>query len=103
LLTNLQDQLKPSDDTGKEKTLSKNSVDKVKKFLDGFSLKNVTDDKQLEGIVEQVKTLLDGTDLKANRSSAEFKAKMRDGLASVTAELSTMVQEKTGRKFLFDE
>ena len=103
LLTNLQDQLKPSDDTGKEKTLSKNSVDKVKKFLDNFSLKNVTDDKQLAGIVEQVKSLLDGTDLKANRSNAEFKAKMRDGLASVTAELSTMVQEKTGRKFLFDE
>ena len=103
LLTNLQEKLTPDESTGKVKTLHKAAVENVKKFLDTFSLKNVTNDAQLAGVVEQVKGLLSGTDVKSLRASDSFRDKMRDSLAGITAQLSTMVQEKSGRKFLFDE
>ena len=103
LLTNLQDKLTPDEQTGKSKVLHKAAVENVKKFLDSFNLKNVTNDEQLAGVVNQVRELLGNTDAKSLRASDSFRDKMRDSLKDITAKLSTMVEEKAGRKFLFDE
>jgi hypothetical protein len=103
LLTNLQDKLTPDETTGEKKILHKAAIENVKKFLDTFNLKNVTNDTELAGVVEQVRELLSNTDAKSLRASDSFRDKMRDSLTGITSKLSTMVEIKAGRKFLFDE
>jgi len=103
LLVNLQDKLTPDETTGESKRLHKAAIENVKKFLETFSLKNVTNDTELAGVVEQVRELLAGTDAKSLRASDTFRDKMRDSLTGITSKLSTMVEVKAGRKFLFDE
>ena len=103
LLTNLQDKLTPDETTGERKVLHKAAIENVKKFLDTFNLKNVTNDTELGVVVEQVRDLLSNTDAKSLRASDTFRDKMRDSLADITSKLSTMVEVKAGRKFLFDE
>ena len=103
LLVNLQDKLTPDEATGEKKVLHKSAIENVKKFLDAFNLKNVTNDKELAGVVEEVRGLLAGTDAQSLRASDSFRDKMRDSLKGITSQLSTMVEIKPGRKFLFEE
>jgi len=103
LLQNLQEQLTPDDTTGKAKKLHPAALANVKNFLESFSIKNVTNDNELSNILAQVKTLVTGVDTKTIKASESFKTNMRDKLAEITGKLSTMVEEKSGRKFLFDE
>jgi vacuolar-type H+-ATPase subunit E/Vma4 len=103
LLTNLQDKLTPDETTGEKKILHKAAIENVKKFLETFNLKNVTNDTELEAIVGQVRDLLSNTDAQSLRASDSFRDKMRDSLTGITSKLSTMVEIKAGRKFLFDE
>jgi vacuolar-type H+-ATPase subunit E/Vma4 len=103
LLTNLQNKLTPDETTGEKKILHKAAIENVKKFLETFNLKNVTNDTELEAIVGQVRDLLSNTDAQSLRASDSFRDKMRDSLTGITSKLSTMVEIKAGRKFLFDE
>lgn len=102
MVSHLQERLTPTDD-GKAKILRESAVKNLQEFLNTFDLRNVTDDKALQGQVAKVKALISGTNAEALRNSDVFRDKIRSGMAEVSSVLSTMVEDKAGRKFRTDD
>lgn len=101
-ITHLQERLEPTAD-GKVKILHESAIKNVQEFLSTFELRNVTGDKDLAALVEQTRSLLDGTSATAIRSSDEFRAKILSGIDGITSSLSELVQDKPGRLFREDD
>lgn len=102
MVSHLQERLTPTDD-GKAKILRESAVKNLQEFLNTFDLRNVTDDKALQAQVAKVKALISGTNAEALRNSDLFRDKIRSGMAEVSSVLSTMVEDKAGRKFRTDD
>ena len=102
MVSHLQARLTPGDD-GKPRILRESAVKNLQDFLTSFDLRNVTNDTELAVQVAKARELLDGTNAGVLRNSDMFREKVRMGMESITASLSTMVEEKAGRKFRTDE
>jgi hypothetical protein len=93
--------LTPSAD-GKYKKFYETSVTKLMDFLKDFSARNITDDADLEALVNQAKSILSGVDIESLRNSSSFKENLQASMSTVKESLNTLVVAK-GRKFSFDE
>jgi len=62
----------------------------------------VTDDEELKEQVDRARTLLTGTTTDAIRNTAELRAHVREGKADIAQCLETMVSDRVGRKFRFN-
>ena len=102
LVSHLESRLTPGDD-GKQKILKESAVKNLQEFLTTFDIKNVTNDKELEAIVQKARALVEGTSAATLRSSDAFREQIRAGMASVKDSLAGMVEEKAGRKFRDEE
>lgn len=102
MVSHLQDRLTPGED-GKAKILRESAVENLKTFLNTFDLRNVTDDKELSEQVAKCKALISATNADALRNSDVFRDKIRAGMQEVSSNLSTMVEDKAGRKFRDEE
>ena len=76
---------------GKKKVF-RNSFDKNwVGFLTAFDARNITDDKELQSLVDKAKSLLNGADNDSLRSDESLRNKVRAGFEEVKAVLDTMV------------
>ena len=98
LVSHLQERLKSTDD-GKAKILKESAVKNLTEFLESFDLRNVTDDSDLEELVNKARGLVTGRDASQLRNSDELRTKVLSGLDSIMDSLSGLVEEKPGRKF----
>ena len=102
LVNHLRDRLADQAD-GKPQRLRESTVQKLRDFLATFDLRNVVDDQELKEQVERARELLAGTTTDAIRNTTELRAKVRQGMAVISASLETMVTDRVGRKFRFDD
>jgi hypothetical protein len=102
LVNHLRDRLADQAD-GKPPRLRESTVQKLRDFLATFDLRNVVDDQELKEQVDRARELLAGTTTDAIRNTTELRAKVREGMAEISASLATMVTDRAGRKFQFEE
>lgn len=102
LVTHLFDQLKPSED-GKKKQLRSESIEKLETFLNTFSARNLTDDKELEALANQARAVITGVDVKALRKDGEFRSSLMANLEQVKSGLDAMVTTRTRKIIVEDE
>lgn len=100
LVNRLRDSL--SDDktpSGKRRKLYDSTVEKLREFMSTFDFRNVNDDAELQGLVSQMRALMEGASIEALKTTDSLRAKVRDGASQIGAKLETMVETTTARKF----
>lgn len=98
MVSHLADRLAPGDE-GKPKRLHETAITNLQEFLSTFSLRNITNDTELEAQVEKARALVSGVDVAGLRKSDTFRANLQAGMQRISDNLSGMVEVKEGRKF----
>jgi hypothetical protein len=101
LVAHMRDRLKDGPE-GKPLKFKGSTVAKLVEFLGTFEFRNVTDDGELQGLVEKARTLLAGVTTDDLRTTAGVRARVQQGMAEIATELDTMIVKKPGRKFRFE-
>jgi hypothetical protein len=101
LVTHMSDRLKDGPE-GKPLKFKESTVAKLVEFLGTFEFRDVTDDRELQGLVEKARTLLSGVTTNDLRTTADVRTRVQQGMAEIAAGLDTMIVKKPGRKFRFD-
>lgn len=91
LMDHLQERLTPTPGAQKEKIFRDSAVQNLRDFLELFTLRNVTDDKDMERIVTQVQTLMEGVEPDALRKSSSVKMKVRAGFDQIKKDLDLLI------------
>jgi hypothetical protein len=102
MVAHLRDRLTDPAD-GKPQRIRESTVQKLRNFLDTFDFRNVTDDQELKEQVDRARQLLNRVSTDAIRNTAELRSRIKDGMAEISQRLDTMVADRVGRKFRFDE
>jgi len=102
LVEHVQERLSGSED-GKPKAFRDSLVSNLGEFLDGFTLRNLTNDRQCETLVERLRKLLKGVDADALRSSDVVRSRVVAGIDKVKAKLDTLVVDRGSRDISFED
>lgn len=102
LVAHLRDRLTDQPD-GTPQRLRESTVQKLREFLDTFDFRNVTDDQELKQQVERARTLVMGTTTDEIRNTAQLRTQVREGMAEIAQHLETMLSDRVGRKFRFND
>lgn len=102
LVQHMAERLKVGED-GKPVRFKETTVSNLVEFLANFEFRNVTDDAELQGLVNQARTLLQGVEADDLRSTGELRALVQSGMEGLASQLDTMLTKTGGRKFRFDE
>jgi len=102
MVSHLASRLKPDTD-GKKKTFRASTLENIKEFTELFSLRNVTDDKQLAELVEKAKALLEGTEVKAIRDDDTFRKQLAEDFTEINIEIDALPTVQVSRKITFDD
>jgi hypothetical protein len=100
LVDHLVERLTP-DENGKSKKWHGTTLTKVSEFLEAFSVKNVTDDAELEQLVGATKKLMEGVDVETVKDSDRLRSNIQKGFGIVKGCLDQLVVEGGTRKISF--
>ena len=81
---------------GKPQRLRESTVQKLRDFLATFDLRNVVDDQELKEQVEKARALVEGVSTDALRNMPQVRARVREGMAAVAAQMDTLVGDRVG-------
>jgi hypothetical protein len=99
MVSHLQEVLTPGPD-GKPKRLHKTAITNIQGFLDTFKARNITNDTELDAVVEQAKELLKpDLDIDFLRKDDGLKTELSTGLGKLSEQLKVLVEITPGRKF----
>jgi len=98
MVSHLQNALTPSED-GKQKRIFASSITNISEFLNSFQFRNITDDTELDSIVEKAKALLSGVDVESLRKDEGFKSTVKENMATLAGQLTGLVEKVPTRKF----
>jgi len=79
------------------------TLQKLQDFLATFDLRNVVDDQELKEQVEKARALLEGVSTDALRNMPLVRARVREGMADLAAQMDVLAGDRISRKFRFDE
>jgi hypothetical protein len=102
LVQHMAERLKTGAD-GKPLRFKESTVSNLVEFLANFEFRNVTDDAELQGVVAQARTLLQGVNVDDLRSTGDLRTTVQQGMVTLAERLDTMVAKSGGRKFHFEE
>lgn len=102
LVQHMADRLKEGPD-GKLLRFKESTVSNLVEFLANFEFRNVTDDSELQGLVSKARALLQGVGADELRSTGDLRTSIQQGMASLAAELDTMMARTGGRKFRLED
>ena len=102
MVNHLRDRLADQPD-GKPQRLRESTVQKLRDFLTTFNLRNVVDDQDLKEQVDKARALLEGVSTDALRNMPLIRAKVREGMADLAAQMDVLAGDRITRKFRFDE
>lgn len=91
------------DGKDKPKRLRQESIANVLTFLDTFQQRNITGSADLAKLVDEAKNLVLGVDVKDLRKDDAFRQRIVEGVASVNAKLSKMIEDKPSRAISLDD
>lgn len=91
-----------TDSDGKPKIFKASTVKQLSDFLESFGARNLTNDVELQQLVEQAKQLMSGLDPEALRKSKMIRSTTREGFERIQAKLDTLVVNKT-RQFVLND
>ena len=101
VVNRLRESLVPGPD-GTTRKLTDASVERLKSFLETFQFKNISDDKELAEITEEMRGLMDGIDVESLRESESLKV----AVGAVLKQAADSIEVVTGsavRSFDFSE
>ena len=102
LVSHLRDRLADQAD-GKSQRLRESTLQKLRDFLGTFDLRNVVDDQDLKEQVDRARALLEGVSTDALRNMPMIRARVREGMAKVAAQMDVLAGDRVSRKFRFAE
>lgn len=107
LTKHLKDALTPGED-GKQKKLFDSTVQKFKLWLSLFDSRNITGDKELSGVVDQLKAVMgEDVDRKTIRKDEALREKLLESMSEAAVGLEKLVEEKpaglVGGSLSFDD
>jgi hypothetical protein len=102
LVNHLRDRLADQAD-GKPQRLRESTLQKLRDFLGTFDLRNVVDDQELKAQVNKARALLEGVSTDALRNMPLIRARVREGMAEVAAQMDVLAGDRISRKFRFAE
>jgi hypothetical protein len=94
--------LKPGED-GKAKGLHANRLTKLSDFLQMFDVRNVTNDAELQTLVDKCKKVFDGVEVKDLKKDTALRDMVLQGLAPASQELASMVTARPARAISFED
>lgn len=99
LIDHLKTALEPNEN-GKPKRLFSSAITNIQDFLETFSARNITNDSELDALVQSAKLLVHpglGTD--QIKKDEQFKAGLHTSLEALGSQLKELVEVIPGRKF----
>jgi hypothetical protein len=103
LVTHAIDKLTPAED-GKRKVIRDTFVPNLMEFLDTFNNRNVTNDIELQVLVNRARTVMSGIDsTKELKDNAAVQKVIRREFEKISKTMETMIVDKPRRSFNFDE
>jgi hypothetical protein len=102
LVQHMADRLKDGVD-GKPLRFKESTVGNLIEFLENFQFRNVTDDHELQAMVDQARGLLQGVAVDDLRNTSELRVKVQQGMANLATELDGLMVRSAGRKFRFED
>lgn len=102
LVEKMAERLTPSED-GKRKIFRDSLVGNLTDFLDTFKSRNLTNDAELDALVEKARSLVAGVDPGEIRKSDTVRSRVLGAVREITAQAESLVCDRPGRRFSFDE
>ncbi|MCK9599055.1 MAG: hypothetical protein M0R06_08450 [Sphaerochaeta sp.] len=102
LINHMVDRLKPGAD-GKPKIFRDSLISNLKEFMDTFSARNITNDSDLENLVNKARDILGRKSAGDLRNYDSIRENVVSGISEIKEQLSGMVIDAPKRKFNFDE
>lgn len=102
LVSHMAERLEPNPDGSKKKIFS-TTADNLIEFLGSFSIRNITDDRELEALTAQAQALLGGVSLKDLKTNDVMRANVSAGISRIKAQLDTLVDTRTRAVEFSDE
>lgn len=103
LVDHMVEKLTGTREGGKPKIFKDSMVANIKEFLDTFRERNITDDGELDGLVERARLLMDGVDPASLRGNDSMRAYVRDGFSQIQASLDGMIVDRPARSISFED
>lgn len=98
LISHMRGQLSPRED-GRQRRIATTMLDHVHEFLNTFSHRNLTDDRQLADLVDQARQVLTGVHTDDLRQHADVRGVIREDLSAIETSLTEMVETAPRRRF----
>ncbi len=102
LVDHAVDQLTPGPD-GKKKRFYGSTVEKLDDFFATFNARNISNDTQLAGIVDNLRDITSGIDPDDLRKQEDLRIGLSAKLSEAKVVLDTMVSEKPSRMFVMED
>ena len=102
LVDHLLEKLSPDSD-GKPKVLRASALNNLTTFLTEFEGRNISNDQELDKLVAQLRTTLQGVTPRTLKKDETFQGIVRTSLTSVRHQLDTLVITKPTRRILVSE
>jgi hypothetical protein len=88
---------------GKPKVFRNSLVKNINDFLDTFQIRNIADDRELAGLVEEMRRLASGVGAEDLRSDDKLRQAWAGELTQIERSLASMVIDKPTRRITFDD
>jgi hypothetical protein len=88
---------------GKPKVFRNSLVKNINDFLDTFQIRNIADDRELAGLVEEMRRLASGVGAEDLRSDDKLRQAWAGELTRIERSLASMVIDKPTRRITFDD
>lgn len=102
LVSHLADRLTPNPD-GTTKRFNGSTVTNLLDFLSHFEHRNLGNDQDLAGIVNQAKSLLSGVSPTTLRDSQQAGVTVQQGLSTIKTQLDQLLIQQPTRRFYWDQ
>lgn len=91
------DRLTPKPD-GSRKILREEGVEKLTKFIETFKARNITDDAELQTLVEQARQIIDGRDVESLRKNDALRSELAGQFSELKTTLDGMLATAPRRR-----
>lgn len=98
----MKDKMTPSTD-GRKKLLHASTLDQFNEFIHNFPLRDVTNDRMLQGYVDEVRRVMAGADISAVKTDQNLRALITQTMSNITAALEPLITKRPTRAIDTDQ
>lgn len=102
LVNHMIERLQP-DEQGNTKIFRDSLVRNFREFMDTFNARNITNDEELQKLVDQARSVLNGKSASDLRNNDDVKTQVSNGMNQIKNSLTNMIMNSPRRKFKLDD